>query len=140
MKKLIIIRSFLILITMLVISSCKSTIILGKKDFVNQFFNNEIVHSSLEEYYGKNITIYDENRKITTRPIIYKMDSTILSIKNTKPLDNNFFTVYDFIINKDLAFIVFSTSDKYKGILYYLKRNQRNNKWEIMEMKKRNSR
>ncbi|ROH99384.1 hypothetical protein [Chryseobacterium daecheongense] len=104
---------------------------------MNQFFENNIVQSSLEEYYNKKIIIYDEKKVLTNKPIQYQNDSISLNIQTTQPLDNSFFRIYDFILNKDLGFVVFSTSDRSQGILYYLKRNNKNNKWEIMEMKKR---
>ncbi len=122
------------------LGACKAVADSDKTDFLNQFFNNNIVHSSLKGYYDGNVIVYDANKVLTSKPLQYVSDSLLIKIENKEPSNEKYFKVYDFVLNKDLGFIVLSTADDHRGILYYLKKSSRNNKWSIMELKKRYSR
>lgn len=127
------------LLIFLLVLSCKSINYSKTDDFVNQFFNNGSVYSSLSDYYKGDVVLYDEKGIFTDNELKFKHDSVELYIRKVQPTSNNFFRIYDFILNKDLGFVVLSTSDRNKGIIYYLKRNKKDNKWSIMDISKRNS-
>ena len=138
MKK---IRNFIcIALVLSLLGACKTVGNSEKNDFLNQFFNDNIVHSSLKGYYDGNVIVYDENKVFTSKPLQFASDSLLIKIENTKPSNENYFKVYDFVLNKDLGFVVLSTADDHRGILYYLKKSAKSNKWSIMELKKRYSR
>jgi len=104
-----------------------------KEDFVTQFFNNASVYNSLETYYPKkDITIYDEKKELVNAPKTFGLDSKKIKIETKKPLDDKYFIVYSFTLNENLASIVLATSDKDKGIIYYVEKKK--NKWAIMNI------
>lgn len=110
-----------------------------KEEFVTQFFNNESVYNSLESYYTqKNIIIYDEKKELVDKSKTFGIDSKKVIVETIKPLDDNYFVVYSFTLNENLASIVLATSDEDKGIIYYVEKKK--NKWAIMNIIPKNSR
>lgn len=112
-----------------------------KGDFVTQFFNKESVYNSLESYYSKkNIIIYDEKKELVDKSKTFGIDSKKLIVETIKPLDDNYFSVYSFILNENLSMLVLSTSDGEKGVIYYIRRKDKTSSWAIMNIIPKNSR
>lgn len=110
-----------------------------KDSFKNDFFNNISVYNSLKDYYNtKNIIIYDREKTISTKKEIFNQNN--LEIVVNKPNGNNYFFVYSYILNKNLAMLVLSTSDGDKGIIYYIRKNDNKKSWNIMNIIPKNSR
>ena len=133
MKRAIIFLIF----TLFVVSSFTSCALLKKdrkkEEFITQFFSNESVYNSLKDYYSpKDIIIYDSKKELINTPNSFKIDLNEIKIETTKPLNDNYFKIYSFNLNKSLASIVLSTSDGDKGIIYYVEK--RSNKWVIMNI------
>ncbi|WBV59926.1 hypothetical protein PFY12_12865 [Chryseobacterium camelliae] len=104
-----------------------------KEEFITQFFNNESVYNSLEKYYTqRNIIIYDEKKELVEKSKTFGIDSKKIIAETIKPLDDNYFIVYSFTLNENLASIVLATSDEDKGIIYYAEKKK--NKWAIMNI------
>lgn len=124
----------------LFLTSCKTFVSKShKKNFSHQFFTNSIVCSTLQDYYGDNILIYDSNKVLEKSTKHFSKDSVNIVIQNFEPQTKDFFRVHDFTLNQDLAMIVLSTEDRKKGVLFYLRLNKKKNIWEIMELTKRSS-
>jgi hypothetical protein len=62
----------------------------------------------------------------------FGIDSKKVIVETIKPLDDNYFIVYSFTLNENLASIVLATSDGDKGIIYYAEKKK--NKWAIMNI------
>ncbi|KMQ59945.1 hypothetical protein ACM46_16940 [Chryseobacterium angstadtii] len=108
-----------------------------KEQFITQFFGNESVYNSLKDYYSpKDIIIYDSKKELINTPISFEINSNRIKIETTKPLNDNYFKIYSFNLNKSLASIVLATSDGDKGVIYYVEK--RNNKWVIMNIISKN--
>lgn len=120
--------------------SCSTLKSYNKESFLKQFFNNETVYLSLYKYYGNNIVIYDEKKLITDKKLNFKIDSTKINVEILEPTGINFLRVHDFIIDKNLGFVVLSTYNRNRGIIYYLKKNPENKRWSIMDVKEKNAR
>lgn len=104
-----------------------------KEQFITQFFSNESVYNSLKDYYSqKDIIIYDNKKELVNTPKFFEIDLKRMKIETTKPLNDNYFKVYSFNLNKSLASLVLATSDGDKGIIYYVEK--RNDKWVIMNI------
>ncbi|MBE4950867.1 hypothetical protein [Chryseobacterium culicis] len=131
-------RTIIFLIAILFIASSFTSCASFKKDrkkeeFVTHFFGNESVYNSLKDYYSpKDIIIYDSKKELINTPKFFKIDLNGIKIETTKPLNDNYFKIYSFNLNKSLASIVLSTSDGDKGVIYYVEK--RNNKWVIMNI------
>jgi len=125
------------IVTLLILSffmSCASLKKDRKKEqFITQFFGNESVYNSLKDYYSqKDIIIYDNKKELVNTPKFFEIDLKRTKIETTKPLNDNYFKVYSFNLNKSLASIVLATSDGDKGIIYYVEK--RNDRWVIMNI------
>lgn len=112
-----------------------------KGDFITQFFNKESVYNSLESYYTqKNIIIYDEKKELVDTPKLFGVDSKKIKIEIKKPINDNYFSVYSFILNQNLSMLVLSTSDGDKGVIYYIRKKDKTSSWAIMNIIPKNSR
>lgn len=112
-----------------------------KGHFITQFFNKESVYNSLESYYPqKNIIIYDEKRELVDTSKLFGVDSKKIKIETEKPINDNYFSVYSFILNKNLSMLVLSTSDGDKGVIYYIRKKDKTSSWAIMNIIPQNSR
>ncbi|WP_187478112.1 hypothetical protein [Amniculibacterium sp. G2-70] len=137
MKKFQIIFTILPIIVLL-IHSCKS--IQNQDSFIEQFFYNQRTHYELNDYYGDKVIIYDENKIFTNTETLYELDKTSIKVQTNLPLEDSFFRIHDFVLNKDLAFVALTTSDRLQGIMIFLKRNSKTNKWNIIEVRKKPTR
>ena len=109
--------------------------------FLSDFFNKESVYESLIDYYpDKSITIYDKENVLIQNSKEYRINNKIINIVTEPPKNKEYFLVYSFTLNKNLAMIVLNTSDMNYGIIYYLRKNQENERWSIMNIIPRNSR
>lgn len=125
------------IVTLFILSSFTSCVLLKKdrkkEQFITQFFGNESVYNSLKDYYSqKYIIIYDNKKELVNTPKFFEINLNRMKIETSKPLNDNYFKVYSFNLNKSLASIVLVTSDGDKGIIYYAEK--RNNKWVIMNI------
>ena len=122
--------------------SCSSININAQKDiFLTDFFNKESVYESLIDYYpNKSITIYDKENVLIQNSKEYGINDKIINIVTEKPKNKEYFVVYSFTLNKNLAMIVLNTSDMDYGIVYYLRKKQENERWAIMNIIPKNSR
>ncbi|WP_449397461.1 hypothetical protein [Chryseobacterium wanjuense] len=139
MKKYI---KFLNIFLLTMFLSCSSININAQKDiFLTDFFNKESVYESLIDYYpNKSITIYDKENVLIQNSKEYGINDKIINIVTEKPKNKEYFVVYSFTLNKNLAMIVLNTSDMDYGIVYYLRKKQENERWAIMNIIPKNSR
>lgn len=138
MKKSIKILNILLL---LVLFSCVNIKSNKQRDiFLSEFFNTESVYNSLIDYYSnKSIIIYDKEKLLVQNSKEYGINNKVIDIVTEKP-NKDYFVVYNFTLNKNLATIVLATSNMDYGVIYYLKRNNENEKWTIMNIIPKNSR
>lgn len=139
MKKYI---KFLYVCLLIIQLSCANRNSNAQKDiFLSDFFNKESVYGSLIDYYpNKSITIYDKEQVLIQNSKEYGINNKIINIVTERPKKNDYFLIYSFTLNKNLAMIVLNTSDMDHGIIYYLRKNQKNERWTIMNIIPRNSR
>ncbi len=139
MKKYI---KFLNVFLLTIFISCSSININTQKNtFLSEFFNTESVYESLIDYYpNKSITIYDKENMLIQNSKEYGINNKIINIVTEKPNNKEYFVVYSFTLNKNLAMIVLTTSDMDHGVIYYVRKNKENEKWAIMNIIPRNSR
>ncbi|WP_187478114.1 hypothetical protein [Amniculibacterium sp. G2-70] len=124
MKKLILI--FFNLLYVLCLLSC-ANFTSKKQDqfFVSQFFNNEVVFDNLAKYYPRDntIKIYDRKKELVDKSITYGSSSKKIKIDiYANENQQDYFVIYNFILNQDLATIVFATSDMEYGIIFHLQK------------------
>lgn len=138
MKKSIKILNILLL---LVLFSCANINSNKQKDiFLSELFNTESVYNSLIDYYSnKSIIIYDKEKLLIRNSKKYGINNKVIDIVTEKP-NKEYFVVYNFTLNKNLATIVLATSNMDYGVTYYLIRNNENEKWKIMNIIPKNSR
>ncbi|WBV59927.1 hypothetical protein PFY12_12870 [Chryseobacterium camelliae] len=123
-------------------SSCASVKENKQKDiFINQFVNNDGILNSLESFYNvKTITIYDENKLLVKQDKTFNISSKTVNIVILKPQNDKYLSIKNFIINKNLVCLTFLTSDREEGVVFYLKRKNNDDKWQISNMFKQQTR
>ncbi|WP_261512645.1 hypothetical protein [Chryseobacterium paludis] len=109
--------------------------------FVKQFIGSEGITNSLQSFYDdKTITIYDENKVLVKENGTFHTLSQTINILTSRPTSNNYLMIKNFTLNQNLACLTFLTSDKEKGIVFYLKRKDNKEGWQIANMFKQNTR
>lgn len=139
MKKYI---KFLNVFLLTMFLSCANRNDNARKDiFLSDFFNKDSVYESLINYYpNKSITIYDKENVLIQNSKEYGINNKIINIVTESPKSKDYFVVYSFTLDKNLAMIVLTTSNMDYGVIYYLRKNQENERWTIMNIIPRNSR
>lgn len=140
--KNIIISSILTVFLFSFFGSCASVKENRQKDiFINQFVNNDGIINSLESFYNvKTITIYDENKLLVEQDKTFNISSKTVNIVILKPQNDQYLSIKNFIINKNLVCLTFLTSDREEGVVFYLKRKNNDDKWQISNMFKQQTR
>ncbi len=131
------------ILLLLILSSCVNINSSKQKDvFLSEFFNTESVYNSLIDYYSNKsiVIIYDKEKLLVQNLKKYGINNKFINIETEKPNNKDYFVVYNFTLNKNLATIVLATSNMDYGIIYCLKRNHENEKWKIMNIIPKNSR
>lgn len=124
------------------LNSCASIKENKQKDiFLQQFINNDGIINSLESFYsGETITIYDENKVLVKAGKTFNTASKRVDLVILKPQNNQYITIKNFILNRNLTCLTFLNSDREEGIIIYLKRRDNNDEWKISNMLKQGTR
>lgn len=124
-------------IIFLLFNSCINKHVKRQSLFLDQFFSNKQVAYALNEYSNNNIVIYDENKTLIKFNEVYQSDSISIKVQNNFPVNTEFYRVYEFALNKDLSYVALTTSDKQKGILFFMKKKEGSNKWYLVNFSKK---
>lgn len=120
---------FFILIFIIACTSIKPHL----SSFENQFFNDRKTQYVLRKNTLNNeINIFDEEKLITKKNITFIQDSLRINITNEKK-DRCDFTLQQYTVNHDLAFIVLWKNRGNKALWFFLNKGQNNKKWYITE-------
>jgi hypothetical protein len=68
---------------------------------------------------------------------VYQSDSISIKVQNDLPANTEFYRVHEFDLNKDLSYVALTTSDRQKGILFFMKKKAGSNKWFLVSFSKK---
>ncbi|NIF07846.1 hypothetical protein F3J23_20665 [Chryseobacterium sp. Tr-659] len=112
-----------------------------KEIFVKQFVSNNGILNSLESFYNeKTITIYDENKVLVTDTKTFDTSPRTVNMVILKPQNNKYLSIKNFVLNQNLACLTFLTADREEGFVFYLRRKDNKNEWQISNMFRQHTR
>ena len=130
----------LLIITSVMISSCKSVKNPNVKDFTSQFFENPTVIYNLKKYtLGNEINILDSKNLISAKSLTFNNDDLKINIVHTKDHVVNY-SLQQYTINKDLAFVVVWEYGKNRALWFLLNKGKTSGKWHLVDALERTTR
>ena len=127
-----------------IVSSCTSHTSIAKKDkenFAEQFFTNKLFYGAMKKNYpNKNeIFVSDPDHLISEKSLVYSNREIVIKINDNNLSKNDLYLKY-YIINSELAYVVFWTNT-IEGISFVLVKSKLDeSKWNIFDVTYRNIR
>lgn len=129
-----------ILVFSLLLVSCKSFKIDNNTSFVEQFFNDPaVIYNFKKNSVGNEINISDSKNLITKKTLAFNRDDVTINILTGK---NDFinYTLQQYTVNEDLAFIVFWKNNENKALWFFLNKGKKTGKWYLLDVLEKTTR
>ncbi|KQM41776.1 hypothetical protein [Chryseobacterium sp. Leaf201] len=133
------------LICIIIITSCASNKSVqtntDRENFNKQFFTNKLFYGAMKKKFKdkKEISILDSDHLITNKPVVYFNKEIKIGVSDNNSLENDLYAKY-YIINSDLAYVVF-WANSIEGISFIVVNSKQDkNKWNILDVTYRNTR
>jgi len=129
-----------ILVFSFLLVSCKSFKIDNNTSFVEQFFNDPtVVYNFKKNSVGNEINISDSKNLITKKTLAFNRDDVTINILTGK---NDFinYTLQQYTVNEDLAFIVFWKNNENKALWFFLNKGKKTGKWYLLDVLEKTTR